>query len=291
MQSQILALQIEGLEKDSDIASLQAKYLRKGSKLEAQVTTLEAQGINLEDQETELEAHSARLVALEAVIEEIKIKIKQSEAKKPRLLESNLIVRLIDKISELQGKPLARGNNDGTHSITRYEQCAADLRNDTPAAKAKWTKVTGLKPKYMRTIKKLTRYRKYWNEPAHETDYDFARLLLSDRYRELPQRAHFGPLLEYVHKSSTLDNLAEMHPDFKAGFDPADDIDTDEGETWSHRSAWSPSFGRLELWLAKSLTLYLYIGVSDYYETEMLSLYKTNRPKDNSPIEKHSGRR
>ena len=153
-------------------------------------------------------------------------KDKENDERKLNMFIANLVVKLIDKVSVLLGKALPEGSNDNTHSTNRYTNFVKDL-SSTKKSRAKWRELTKLNSKYLTTIINIETYQVDRNLTAHETEHDFARLLLSDRYRNQHEHNHFGPLLAYVYDKS-VEELAGAQP--RSGHRGEDEVPSDTDE-------------------------------------------------------------
>ena len=84
------------------------------------------------------------------------------------------------KVSEIRGDYLPKGTSDESHSTNWYWMYANTFEQG-PKVEHEWEKVLGLDKQYMRTFRNIEAYQERRNQVAHETEFQFARLLLSDR--------------------------------------------------------------------------------------------------------------
>ena len=201
------------LKNEEIVARLQALEVKhQALEVKHQALEVKNQALEVKDQDND-----ARLKILEAE--------NATNAKaRLKMFIANLLVKLIDKVSEILQRPLPEGTNNTEHSTTKYQTFAKDLPYDKKA-KLKWKEETKLKTKYIKTVKNLPKYQKQRNKAAHETQYHFARLLLSDRYRGKHPHNHYGPLFEYVY-GMTVEDAAKV--EIEEDFLGEDELSSDE---------------------------------------------------------------
>lgn len=124
------------------------------------------------------------------------------------------MTKFVEKLSIKQKVNIpkeAKGKNDPLHDKTKYMKAAATLFDKFSAQDFKQR--TGLDPAYrafLGNYRKIIEARRAW---AHETDDEFARLLLSDQFREEPFRTEenveqWEKLLLWVSGKETLQEMA-----------------------------------------------------------------------------------
>ena len=197
--------------------------------VKAQDARIEALATDCQQKDIQMSDVNAQLAAICASLQVLEAKDKANDERKLNLFIANLLAKLIDKVSALQGKSLSEGNNDATHSTNRYITFANDLQN-TPKTRAKWRELTNLNSKYLTTVMNFGTYQGDRNVTAHETEHEFASLLLSDRYCHKHEHYHYGPLLEYVYGKS-VGELAQVAPrkGFRGENEVPSDMDDREG--------------------------------------------------------------
>lgn len=106
----------------------------------------------------------------------------------------------------------AKGKNDPLHDKTKYMNAAAALLDKVKAID--FEKKTGLDPAFRVFLGDYRKYVEARREWAHETNDEFARLLLSDQFQEEPFRTEenvkqWEKLLLWVSGKDTLQEMAE----------------------------------------------------------------------------------
>lgn len=195
---------------------------------------MEAFKVQVAVSNTEMEAFKVQAAVRDIELIEFKAKFaaldandKARDVARLKMFLANLVVKLIDKVSAIQGRPLSEGSNDNAHSTNRYQAFATNMP-DTKKSQRKWEQDTGLDHKYIKTVKNLAKYQKQRNKAAHETEYEFARLLLSDRYRDQHAHHHYGPVFKFVYNISVEDAAkVEREEDFEG----KDEVNSDD-EWW-----------------------------------------------------------
>lgn len=123
---------------------------------------------------------------------------------------ANILVEGIKKFAKMRGDTFPEGGNDPTHSTNRYQQYASKMPVDKEAEEA-WINNTHLDKTYLTMLKKVGQYQDKRNEAAHETEKEFAQLLLSPRYKDKGPHMRFGPTFNWVY-GKTVDEAAAMVP-------------------------------------------------------------------------------
>ncbi|CAF9941497.1 hypothetical protein IMSHALPRED_002750 [Imshaugia aleurites] len=106
----------------------------------------------------------------------------------------------------------AKGKNDPLHDSTKYMNAAATLLKNLTAQDFKQR--TGLDPAYRVFLEHYRKFIEARREWAHETNNEFARLLLSDQFLEEPFRTkenveQWEKLLLWVSGKETLQEMAD----------------------------------------------------------------------------------
>jgi len=135
---------------------------------------------------------------LEAEVDEIKSQLAAIDNVRLTMFVANLLLEAVKKLAKIRGEQFPKGNNDPEHSTNRYQQYAEKLRYDD-RGRAAWKKDTGLDPLFLTMVRNLKHHQIQRNDAAHETQYQFARLLLSNRYRNEDEHRLYGELFEWVY--------------------------------------------------------------------------------------------
>ena len=127
--------------------------------------------------------------------------------------KANLMTSFVKKLSVKQKVNIPQeAKNNPLHDNTKYMNAASTLFNKYPAQEFKDR--TGLDPAYrilLQNYRKLVEARHKW---AHETDDEFARLLLSRQFQEEPFKTEehveqWGKLLLWVTGKDSLEEIAD----------------------------------------------------------------------------------
>lgn len=196
MQLQTRGTEFKAFKKETDgqIKALEDKDKKKSAQIEA----LEVKDMKVNAEVNEIKAHFAVLNAHLAANDNVRL----------TMFVANLLLGAVKKLAKIRGEQFAKGNNDPEHSTTRYQQYAEKLRYDD-RGKAAWKKDTGLDPIHLTTVRNLGHYQTQRNDAAHETQHQFASLLLSDRYKNKREYYLYGELFEWVY-GTTLEKAAKV---------------------------------------------------------------------------------
>ena len=121
--------------------------------------------------------------------QEMRDRAKREDRLRFTAFKANLMTGFVKKLSMKQKVNIpseAKGKNDPLHDSTKYMNAASTLFDKFTAEEFK--KRTGLDPAYrvfLGNYRKFIEARREW---AHETDEEFARLLLSRQFQEEPFR-------------------------------------------------------------------------------------------------------
>ena len=121
---------------------------------------------------------------------------------------SNMLIKGIQKYMKMRGDKLFEGLNDLTHSTSRYTIYVNGIRDDE-IAKIAWEQEIKLDGDYLTMLKGAGAYNGVRNKIAHETEYQFARLLLSHLYEGQKAHKHYSPMFKWVY-DMTVDEEAKM---------------------------------------------------------------------------------
>ncbi len=212
-------LEDKDLQQDALIKNLEDKDLQHGALVKnledkdpqhgALVKNLEDKDLqhgalvkNLEDKDLQKDSH---IKSLKAEMDEMKSQFAVLDAQlaaidnvRLTMFVANLLLEAIKKLAKIRGEQFPKGNNDPEHSTNRYQQYAEKLRYDD-RGRAAWKKDTGLDPLFLTMVRNLKNHQIQRNDAAHETQYQFARLLLSNRYRNEDEHRLYGELFEWVY--------------------------------------------------------------------------------------------
>ena len=155
-----------------------------------------------QEKDTELDTVMTQLQVLDAEAAE-NAKVRMS------MFMANMLVKGIEKFSKMRQDSLPQGVNKPDHSTNKYQQYASTKMPTGHKAEQDFNKVTGLDPSYYHTMRNLGNYQADRNDAAHETQYDFARLLLSDRYKNEFEGWYLPPLFEWVY-DMTVEEAAKV---------------------------------------------------------------------------------
>ena len=104
--------------------------------------------------------------------------IHSMQMEKLKLYIGNMVVDLVEKILQKQGKSLPTGaGNDPSHSTTRHALAAQNIRQ-------KDLRDLNIDSKYFKALQSFPAYNAARNSQAHDTHIAFAKLLLSPRFQE-----------------------------------------------------------------------------------------------------------
>lgn len=177
-------LEDKDLQQNALIKNLEDKDLQQG-----------ALAKNIEDKDLQKDS---RIKSLEAEVDEIKSQLAAIDNVRLTMFVANLLLEAVKKLAKIRGEQFPKGNNDPEHSTNRYQQYAEKLRYDD-RGRAAWKKDTGLDPLFLTMVRNLKHHQIQRNDAAHETQYQFARLLLSNRYRNEDEHRLYGELFEWVY--------------------------------------------------------------------------------------------
>ena len=127
------------------------------------------------------------------------------------------MIKFVEKLEVMLRKRgvqiVAKGGNDKAHD-RKSKMSRSRMVLDNISAQ-NFTKCTGLPPKYRDTITAFERIVEKRNDTRHETQFDFARLLLSRQFTD-PATAvlfncdHWSNLLLWVTGYPTLEEMAKL---------------------------------------------------------------------------------
>ncbi len=177
-------LEDKDLQQNALIKNLEDKDLQQGALVK-----------NIEDKDLQKDS---RIKSLEAEVDEIKSQLAAIDNVRLTMFVANLLLEAVKKLAKIRGEQFPKGNNDPEHSTNRYQQYAEKLRYDD-RGRAAWKKDTGLDPLFLTMVRNLKHHQIQRNDAAHETQYQFARLLLSNRYRNEDEHRLYGELFEWVY--------------------------------------------------------------------------------------------
>lgn len=177
-------LEDKDLQQNALIKNLEDKDLQQGALVK-----------NIEDKDLQKDS---RIKTLEAEVDEIKSQLAAIDNVRLTMFVANLLLEAVKKLAKIRGEQFPKGNNDPEHSTNRYQQYAEKLRYDD-RGRAAWKKDTGLDPLFLTMVRNLKHHQIQRNDAAHETQYQFARLLLSNRYRNEDEHRLYGELFEWVY--------------------------------------------------------------------------------------------
>ena len=144
-----------------------------------------------QDKDTELDTIRTELEALSAEAAE-NAQVRMS------MFMANMLVKDVEEFSKMGKDRLPQGVNKPDHSTNKYQQYASSMPTGHKAEQD-FHKATGLDPSYYRTLRNLKDYQDDRNDAAHETQHDFARLLLSNHYKNEFEGWYLPPLFEWIY--------------------------------------------------------------------------------------------
>lgn len=165
------------------------------------------------------ESATAKAESSDKKCKELDSELEEARMRRLHAMAGNLMIEFVEKLLlDLKLKAASKGNDPDaskTHLVDGADQIYEKFgkphpgeKEPYPQADAKWEKGTKMSKIYRRALKDFEKLLKARNEQAHETSNEFARLLLSKRFKDQHEHLYWGPLLEYV-KDRTVEDLAK----------------------------------------------------------------------------------
>lgn len=177
-------------------------------KIKEQAALITAQDVRITELQDRTESLEAEIIDLKSQVAVLDSRFIASDMARLTMFVANLLLEAVKKLAKIRGEQFPKGNNDPEHSTNRYQQYAEQLRYDD-RVKAAWKKDTGLDPVLLKMMRNLKHHQVQRNDAAHETQYEFARLLLSNRYRDGDEHRLYGELFEWVY-GMTVEEAAKV---------------------------------------------------------------------------------